>query len=116
MIHRQPQASTFFQSRVAAAHQPGTNVNAQASIETIAVSCRRRVNCGKSPRVAGRPLFFRAFGGGAAGCLLARLRVQLDRLRQLTPKIGRLARNSKLGDDGAVTTLGNPYRRVRVGP
>ena len=34
----------------------------------------------------------------------------------LAAKIRRLAGNSKLGDDGAVTSLGNPYRRVRVGP
>jgi hypothetical protein len=34
----------------------------------------------------------------------------------LAPKIRRLARNSKLGDDGAVTSLGNPNRCFRVRP
>ena len=34
----------------------------------------------------------------------------------LAPKIGRLAANSKLGDDSDFTSLGNSYRRVRVGP
>ena len=34
----------------------------------------------------------------------------------LAAKIRKLAGNSKIGDDGAVTSLGNPYRRVRVGP
>jgi hypothetical protein len=40
---------------------------------------------------------------------------QLDRLGQMATKNRRLAGNSKFGDDGAVTSLGNPYRRVRVG-
>jgi hypothetical protein len=40
---------------------------------------------------------------------------QLGRLVQMAAKIRRLARNSKLGDDAAITSLGNSYRRVRVG-
>jgi hypothetical protein len=40
---------------------------------------------------------------------------QLGRLVRMAAKIRRLARNSKLGDDAAITWLGNSYRRVRVG-
>jgi hypothetical protein len=36
-------------------------------------------------------------------------------LVQMAAKNRRLADISKLGDDGADTSLGNPYRRVRVG-
>ena len=43
----------------------------------------------------------------------ARPRGQLGRLVQMAAKIRRLARNSKLGDAAAITSLGNSYRRVR---
>jgi hypothetical protein len=33
---------------------------------------------------------------------------------QMVAKNRRLASNSRRGDDGAVTSLGNPYRRVLV--
>jgi hypothetical protein len=41
---------------------------------------------------------------------------QRDRLAQMAEKSRRLAGKSRLGDDGDATSLGNPYRRVRVGP
>ena len=49
--------------------------------------------------------------GAACGCA-----AQLGRLVQMAEKIRRLAGNSKLGDDDGLTSLGNSYRRVRVGP
>jgi hypothetical protein len=52
---------------------------------------------------------------GSTGGRNARPRGQLGRLVQMAAKIRRSARNSKLGDDGTDTSLGNPYRRVRVG-
>jgi hypothetical protein len=45
----------------------------------------------------------------------ARPRGQLGRLVQMAAKIRNLARNSKLGDDAAITSLGNSYRPARVG-
>jgi hypothetical protein len=42
-------------------------------------------------------------------------RAQLGRLVQMAKKSRRLAGKSRLGDDGSLTSLGNPYRRVRVG-
>jgi hypothetical protein len=50
---------------------------------------------------------------GSTGGRNARPCGQLGRLVQMAAKIRRLARNSKLGDDAAITSLGNPYRRVR---
>jgi hypothetical protein len=52
-----------------------------------------------------------AQSGTACGCV-----AHLGRLVQMAAQNRILARNSKLGDDGPVTSLGNPYRRVRVGP
>ena len=40
----------------------------------------------------------------------------LSRLVQMATKISRLAGKSRHGDEGALTSLGNPYRRVRVSP
>ena len=37
------------------------------------------------------------------------------RVVQMAPRNRRLAGKSKLGDDDATTSLGNSYRRVRVG-
>jgi hypothetical protein len=50
--------------------------------------------------------------GGAARCFPARLESRAN----LAPKNRRLARNSRLGDDGVVTSLGNPDHRVGVEP
>ena len=50
---------------------------------------------------------------GSTGGRHARPRGQPDRVVQLAAKIRRLARNSKLGDAAAITSLGNSYRRVR---
>jgi hypothetical protein len=47
--------------------------------------------------------------GAACGCAPS-----LNDSSSLALKIRRLARNSRPGDDGAVTSLGNSYRRVRL--
>jgi hypothetical protein len=75
---------------------------------------RERVRCSS---LVDWPIYPRLKGTmqGSKGGRNAGPRGQLGRLVQMAAKIRRLARNSKLGDDGPVTSLGNPYRRVRVG-
>ena len=49
--------------------------------------------------------------GGPCGCAAS-----LHASSSLALKIRRLAGNSRLGDEGAATSLGKSYRHVHVGP